>query len=215
MNKKVVIVIIGVLVIIGIAVGGFFLLSRNSSSNDTFNDNTLNKQETEEAKQNILEKSDKKVLVAYFSYSGNTETMAKEIASQTNGDLFEIETDKEYRDLNNEVKEEIANKERHNLLKKVDNINEYDIIFVGYPIWWHSTPVQINTFLEAHNLEGKVVVPFCTSGGSDISETIDSFKSSCKNCAVLDGITISGGSGGAESGKTKIADWIKNLGIFE
>lgn len=165
----------------------------------------------EEKKQ----KDELKVLVAYFSYSGNTEIMAKEIASQTNADLFEIETDKEYNDLTNEVKAEIANNERHTLLKKVDNIDEYDIMFVGFPIWWHSTPVQINTFLEAHNLDGKIVVPFCTSGGSDISETIDSFKGSCKNCAILDGITISGSSARTNSGKNKITDWIKNLGIFE
>ena len=215
MNKKTLIVLIGILIIACIAISGFFLLNKGNNTNDKLNDNSLNQKETEEAKQDVLEKNDKKVLVAYFSYSGNTQIMAKEIASQTNAFLFEIETDKEYKDLTNEAKEEIEKNERHNLLKKVENINEYDIIFVGFPIWWHSTPVQINTFLEAHNLDGKIVIPFCTSGGSDISEAMDSFKSSCKNCTVLDGLTMSGSSASTDSGKKMITDWIKSLGIFE
>ena len=211
-KKWLVIIIPVVLILIAVLVYNMF---RFPTMFKNLKDESLSEEKVNALVDEIKGKEDIKTLVAYFSYSGNTKIMAEEIASQTNGDLFEIKTDKEYSDLTNEVKEEIANNERHNLLKKVDNIDEYDVVFVGYPIWWHSTPVQINTFLEAHNLENKVVVPFCTSGGSDISETIDSFKSSCKNCAILDGITISGSGASTDSGKEKIIDWLKKLGIIE
>ena len=217
MNKKIIIGIIVFLVIAFLIVFGAFMFfnNNNQSSNNNTRDNSLNETKTEEIKENISNKTDKKVLVAYFSYSGNTKSMAEEIASETSGDLFEIQTDKEYSDLTNETKEEITRGERHTLTKKVDNIDQYDVIFVGYPVWWHSTPVQINTFLEANNLSGKVVVPFCTSGSSDISETISSFKNSCKDCVVLEGITITDNNATTEAGKTKIANWLNNLGIFE
>lgn len=214
MNTKKRLVLIIPIVLILIAVLGYNMF-RFPTMFRKLKDESLSEEKVAALVDEIKAKEDIKVMVAYFSHSGNTKIMAEEIASQTNGDLFEIKTDKEYSDLNNEVKEEIANNERHNLLKKVNNIDEYDVVFVGYPVWWHSTPVQINTFLEAHNLEGKVVIPFCTSGGSDISETMDSFKNSCKNCAVLDGITISGSSASTDSEKEKITAWLKKLGIFE
>ena len=212
-TKKRLVLIIPVVLILVVVLG--YNMFRFHTMFRNFKDKSLSEEKVNTLVDEIKGKEDIKILVAYFSHSGNTKIMAEEIASQTNGDLFEIKTDKEYSDLTNEVKEEIANNERHNLLKKVNNIDEYDVVFVGYPVWWHSTPVQINTFLEAHNLENKVVVPFCTSGGSDISETMDSYKNSCKNCAILDGITISGSGASTDSGKEKITAWLKKLGIFE
>ena len=152
---------------------------------------------------------DKKVLVTYFSYTGNTKAMAKEISKETGGDLFEIKTDKKYDDLTNEVKDEIENDERHTLISKVDHIEEYDVVFVGYPIWWHSTPVQINTFLDTYDLSDKTVIPFCTSGGSDLSETLPSFKNSCKAKKILEGLTLNGNEATSKSNQKEIKKLVK------
>lgn len=85
-------------------------------------------------------------------------------------------------------------------------MKSYDVVYVGYPIWWHSTPKVINTFLEEQNLKGKTVIPFCTSGGSDIEETLSDLKKSCKGATVLEGYT-------AEEGTTKeIRNWLKDIG---
>lgn len=154
---------------------------------------------------------DKKVLVTYFSYTGNTKAMAKEISKETGGDLFEIKTDKKYDDLTNEAKDEIENDERHTLVSKVDHIEEYDVVFVGYPIWWHSTPVQINTFLDTYDLSDKTVIPFCTSGGSDLSETLPSFKNSCKAKKILEGLTLNGNEATSKSNQKEIKNWLDKL----
>lgn len=154
---------------------------------------------------------DKKVLVTYFSYTGNTKAMAKVISKETGGDLFEIKTDKKYDDLTNEAKDEIENDERHTLVSKVDHIEEYDVVFVGYPIWWHSTPVQINTFLDTYDLSDKTVIPFCTSGGSDLSETLPSFKNSCKAKKILEGLTLNGNEATSKSNQKEIKNWLSKL----
>lgn len=76
----------------------------------------------------------------------------------------------------------------------VENMEEYDIVFVGYPVWWHATPAPINTFLESYDLTGKLIIPFCTSGGSDIDETMPTFLNSCDGLAVYGEKRISGTS---------------------
>lgn len=186
MKKKV--LLVGIVVIV--LLGGFLY----------FND-----------KSTTTVKEDKKVLVAYFSYTGNTKEMAKEISKETGGDLFEIKTDKKYDDLTNEAKDEIENDERHTLVSKVNHIEDYDVVFVGYPIWWHSSPVQINTFLEAYDLSDKTVIPFCTSGSSDLSETLPSFKNSCKAKKILEGLTLNGSEATSKSGQKEIKNWLNKL----
>lgn len=199
MNKKIIIEIIAVIAILTIVVGTIIL--NNSNENNEANNNLAN--------------TDKKILIAYFSYSGNTEVAAKEIQDQIGGDLFEIKRKEEYSssNLSDEAKEEIESKKRPELAEKLENIDRYDVVFVGYPIWWHSTPVVINTFLESYDLSGKTVIPFCTSGGSDIEETLESFKSSCNSNKILEGITISGSSGNSNSGKEKLKNWITSLDL--
>ena len=223
MHKKIVIGIILVIAILSII--GVIAL-KNNSQNNQISSNNENLASNEDAnvsnKNNITENNeenknlantDKKILIAYFSYSGNTEAMAKEIQNQVGGDLFEIKRQKEYSssNLTDEAKAEIESKERPELANKISNIDEYDIVFVGYPVWWHSTPAPVNSFLESYDLSRKTVIPFCTSGGSDIEETMDSFKSSCNSSKISEGLTISGSSANSDSGKTKIKNWITNL----
>ncbi|MGP1476663.1 MAG: flavodoxin [Phocaeicola sp.] len=116
-----------------------------------------------------------KTLVAYFSATGTTEKIAKDLADVVKGDLFKIEPAKPYTtaDLNWNDKEsrstvEMADKSsRPAIANKVQNMADYDIVFIGFPIWWYTNPTIINTFMESYDFTGKTVVPFATSGGSN------------------------------------------------
>ncbi len=141
------------------------------------------------------EKSDSTSLVVYFSATGNTETLAKKIAAASGSDIVEIIPKEPYTsdDLNYSNDDCRANKEhkdenaRPEISNKIENIENYDTIFIGYPIWWGTTPKIINTFLESYDLSGKVIMPFCTSGGSGVSNSVSAIKSACPNSDVKDG----------------------------
>lgn len=209
MSKKIIIGIIAVIAIVAVIIGVVALNNNNESNEITANNEKLNGNE----ENNKLVGTDKKILITYFSYSGNTEIVAKEIQNQLGGDLFEIKRKGNYSNVSEEAKDEIENKKRPELEEKIDSIEDYDIIFVGYPIWHHSTPAPVNTFLESYDLSGKTVIPFATSAGSDIEETLESFKSSCNSNKILEGITISGSSGNSNSGKDKIKNWLTGLSL--
>ena len=116
--------------------------------------------------------SQRKILIAYYSYSGNTAEVAKAIQAKTGGDLFEIKSDHaypaEYRPMTEQAKKEIADGFRPNLTTKVGNIAQYDIVFLGSPNWWGTITPQVSSFLESYDLNGKTVVPFITHGGGGV-----------------------------------------------
>ena len=129
----------------------------------------------------------KKTLVAYFSCTGNTRHLAKKIAEITNGDLFEIkpavpytEEDLDWRNSKSRSSVEMSDKSsRPAIAEKVENMDQYDVVYVGFPIWWHIAPTIINTFLESYDFSGKTVIPFCTSGGSNVGDTERYLHPSC------------------------------------
>ena len=141
---------------------------------------------------------DGKTLVVYFSWSGNTEEMANHIAEQTGGDLFEIEPKTPYPDDYNETGD-IAEKERdENARPEIadlpDSIEEYDTILVGYPIWWHTAPMIIGTFLENYDLTGKEIYPFTQSASMDTEQfknSMDFVRENAANANVHDGLFVS------------------------
>lgn len=118
-----------------------------------------------------------KVLVTYFSATGNTEKAAKQVASIVGGDLHKIQPEKSYTsaDLNWQDKASRSSvemgdsKSRPAIIADLKNLADYDIIYLGFPIWWNQAPKIINTFLESYDLAGKTVIPFATSGSSSIS----------------------------------------------
>ena len=126
--------------------------------------------------------ANKKVFVAYFSATGTTAEVAKLVAEATDGVLFQIEPEKAYtsadldwRNKQSRSSVEMSDKSSRPALKtKVESLGEYDIIYLGFPIWWDTAPTLINTFIEAHNFGDKLVVPFATSGSSSI-------KNACAN----------------------------------
>ena len=129
----------------------------------------------------------KKTLVAYFSCTGNTRQLAKTLAEVTGGDLYEITPEKPYTsadlDWNNDHSRssvEMRDKSsRPAISGKVENFNDYDVVFVGFPIWWYVAPTIINTFLESYDFSGKIVIPFCTSGSSGVGQTDKYLHPSC------------------------------------
>lgn len=171
----------------------------------SLSDNSLSDSQVEELRDEILSQPDVKVLVAYFSYSGTTRGIANAISEKTGGDRFEIIPQDGYSNVYLESNREIRGNERPALTDTVENMEEYDIVFIGYPVWWHATPAPVNTFLESYDLAGKLIIPFCTSGGSGIDETLPTFLYSCDGLAVYGERRISGVS--------QLDGWLSELGV--
>lgn len=131
-------------------------------------------------KNNDMSNNSNKTLVAYFSATGTTMEAATKLAKVANADLHEIvpevpytPADLNWRDKSSRSSVEMADKSsRPAIANKVENMEQYDTVFVGYPIWWYIAPTIINTFLEQYDLTGKTIVPFFTSGGSGAGETM-------------------------------------------
>lgn len=155
-----------------------------------------------------------KILIAYYSYSGNTKEVAETIHAKIGGKLFEIKTEgtypAEYRPMTVQAKKEIEEGYRPKLISQVDNISQYDVIFLGSPNWWGTITPQVSSFLSSYDLSGKTIVPFITHGGGGVQRTISDMTSQCKGCQVSqEGWT---GYGKNTNG---IEAWLKNLGYIQ
>lgn len=136
-----------------------------------------------------------KTLVAYFSATGATMNVASRLARATDSDLFAIVPSDPYTsaDLNWRDKQSRSTLEasdpscRHAIVSKVKRIEDYDTIFLGFPIWWYVAPVIINTFLESYDLAGKTIVLFATSGGSGMGKTASVLRPSAPNAKIVEG----------------------------
>ena len=145
----------------------------------------------------------KKILVAYFSASGVTERAAKEIAKEVNGDLFEIrprepytEADLDWIDKGSRSTKEMNDPDcRPEIAKTVENIEQYDIVFLGFPVWWYDEPRIVDTFLESYDFSGKAIIPFATSGGSGISRAQKSLQEHCPKAEWKQGKLVNSGAG--------------------
>lgn len=194
-----VIIVIAVLIFIGYQIYRYPAMFRNLS------DESLDSEAVSELRTEIAAREEKQVLVAYFSYSGTTRNVANALSERIGADLFEISPQEGYSNVYVQSNSEIRNNERPTLSGTVENMEEYDIVFIGYPVWWHATPAPINTFLESYDFTGKLVIPFCTSGGSDIEETMPTFLNSCQGIAVYGERRI--------SGTDQIDDWLAELNL--
>lgn len=156
-----------------------------------------------------------KILIAYFSKTGNTRNVAQEIQKNVGGDLFEIKTTntypEEYQATTEQAKTEKNNNFRPQLVAEVANFDSYDVIFVGYPIWWGTMPMGVFSFLEQYNFAGKTVIPFCTHEGSGLGNSISDIKRTCPQANVLKGLALRGSN--AASSQQEIAAWLKSIGM--
>lgn len=159
------------------------------------------------------EAEESKMLVVYFSATGNTRPMAETIAQTTGADIFEIvpvepytSADLDYNDdncrANREMNDDTA---RPAIAGSIENIDEYDTIFLGYPIWWGTMPRIINTFLDTYDLSGKTVMPFCTSGGSSISTSVSAIRNAEPTADVKEGLR-----GSSSVTSSQIETWLED-----
>lgn len=183
----------------------------------------------------------KKILIAYFSYgentelpsdvdasasasiqildgkvTGNTGLVANYIAEDTGGDLFSILTTEKYPS-NYDDTVALGQEEKNNNIKPaisthIENLDEYDIIFVGYPNWWYGLPMVMQSFFDEYDFSGKTIIPFCTSGGSAFSDSINEIKELEPNANVVDdGFHV--GASSANNAQDQVQDWIDGLNI--
>lgn len=153
-------------------------------------------------------------LVAYFSASGVTARVAEKLSEAIGADLYAIEPEVPYTkaDLDWMDKKSRSTIEMNNpasrpaITGKRDNMNDYDTVFVGFPIWWYVAPTIINTFLESYDLTGKTIIPFATSGGSDMGKTNEKLLPSCKGAKLLNGKVFKASVSGAD-----LAKWAEGL----
>ncbi|GAA0799905.1 flavodoxin [Faecalicatena orotica] len=157
----------------------------------------------------------KKMLVTYFSASGETAKLAKKLAETVGADLFEIKPEVPYTsaDLDWMNKKSRSSMEmndknsRPGIASKVTDLNAYDVVFIGFPIWWYVAPTIINTFLESYDFSGKTVVTFATSGGSGMGNTDKVLKELCPNSVIWK----KGKRFHANAGKSELENWVKEL----
>ena len=220
MNKKIIVLIVAIVVIAVGCIGFWFMSSNNKikfNNNSNTNTNTTeNQNSNEKQEENINDNENgttnvKKIAIIYFSATGTTEKVARFLRDWAGGDLIEIVPKDEYtsEDLNYNNNNSRSTKEQNDSsarpeIKNTINTDNYDVIFLGYPIWFGDAPRLILTFLDSHNLDGKTVIPFCTSGGSGISSSVSYFKSHYKNVNFQDGATLN-------NGENAIKKWVDGL----
>ena len=149
-----------------------------------------------------------KALVAYFSASGVTAKVAEKLAGAIGADLYEIKSEQTYTDadLNWQDKKSRSSVEMNDrssrpaIGNKVENMDQYDTVFVGFPIWWYREPSIIDTFMEAYNFDGKTVIPFATSGGSGLGDSAKNLQELAKGAKVINGKRFSSGTSADELG---------------
>lgn len=190
----------------------------NTASN---NDTSAELQQTEatneevETQNSVQEPTEtgSKSLVVYFSWSGNTRSVAGSIASRTNSDVFEIVPAEPYSDDYDTVvdlaQEEQKNNVHPEIVGSIDDIEQYDVVYVGYPNWWGDMPMVLYTFFDTYDLSGKTVAPFCTSGGSGLSNTVNEIKELEPNATVTEGLHI--GSSSASNPDNAVNEWLAEI----
>lgn len=197
---------------------------KNSADTDKKVENSTPAEKTATEK-----KSGGKILVAYFSRTGdnyevgviekgNTHIVADMIAEKTGADMFEIKPVKpypeDYQECTELAKKELAENARPEFVGKVENFAQYDTIFLGYPIWWSDLPPVVYTFLESNDFSGKTIIPFCTSAGEYMTGKERDIPQSAKGATMREGIGIKGKTcqDDPENVRAKVNDWLKNLG---
>lgn len=166
----------------------------------------------------------KKILVAYFSHTGqnyfngaivdlskgNTEVVAEMIADLTEADLYEVQSVKEYPFDYNKctivAQSELRANSRPELANDID-INNYDVVFIGYPNWWGTMPMPVWIFLESHNFKGKTILPFCTHEGSGMGNSETDLKKICKDVSIEKGLAIYGSK--ASNARSAVEKWLQ------
>lgn len=219
--KKAIVILLSLTIILGLtACGNSASKTKQPSTEDTF---VESKADTESAETSInMENTDNqdaqehKILVAYFSATGTTKGVAEHIANGLNADIYEIvpeeaytDADLDYNDNNSRTTIEMNDPDaRPAISGSVENMEQYDIIFVGYPIWWGEAPRIVSTFMESYDFSGKTIVPFCTSGGSGIGSSASNLERLTSGATWLDGRRLNG-----SDSQDTVMEWVNSLDL--
>lgn len=157
------------------------------------------------------------VLIAYFSWSGNTKQLAEMIQEQIGGELFEIAPETPYTDDINELSGIALREQRDNirptLNSAVSDMSRYDVIFVGFPNWWNNMPMPVFTFLEEYDFSGKTVIPFTTYGNGVWGKSVDSIQDILLEATILDGLAIQEHE--LQDAPAEVSEWLQGLGLMK
>lgn len=172
--------------------------------------------ETKQPETEAPETQGSKVLVAYFSATGTTKGVAEHIANGLNADIYEIipeepytDADLDYSDNNSRSTIEMNDSSsRPAISGSVENMEQYDIVFIGYPIWWGEAPRIVSTFVESYDFSGKTVVPFCTSGGSGVGSSATNLEQLTSGAAWMEGKRLNGGDS-----QDTVMEWVNGLDL--
>ena len=185
--------------------------STDSASKTQENENSDSNSEKADAD------SESAVLIAYFSWSGNTKQLAEMIQEQMGGELFEIEPETPYTDDINELSGISLQEQRDNirpaLSSAAPDISQYDVIFVGFPNWWNNMPMPVFTFLEEYNFSGKTVIPFTTYGNGVWGKSVDSIRATLPDVTILDGLAIQEHE--LQDASSEVSEWLQGLGLIK
>lgn len=233
MMKKTIAILLFLVMVLGLAACGNSASRTEQSSTDensvestasveesvegsnTDADNTdVSESQTEETDAPDTQES--KVLVAYFSATNTTEGVAEHIANGLNADIYEIvpedpytDADLNYNDNNSRTTIEMNDPDaRPAISGSVENMDQYDIVFIGYPIWWGDAPRILSTFVESYDFSGKTIVPFCTSGGSGIGSSASNLEQLTSGATWLSGRRLNG-----SDSQNTVMEWVNSLGL--
>lgn len=158
-----------------------------------------------------------KILVAYYSLSGNTRTIANQIQKATGADRFEIDVAKaypsDYQSVVDQAKKEINNGEKPALKAMPEDLSQYDVIFIGSPNWWSTIAPPVATFLTNGNFSGKTIIPFVTHGGGGMARCETDIEKLCPQSTLLKGFAINGSS--VQNATPRVQKWLQEIGIME
>ena len=156
-----------------------------------------------------------KVLTVFYSHSGNTRECADHIHKKVGGDIVEIipaePYPEDYEAVVKQAKQELKSGYKPALRTRVENIDSYDVIFVGSPNWWNTVAPPVMTFLGEHDLSGKAAVPFVTHAGSGLGRSAQDIARLCPGSTVLEGLAVWGGE--VRTAQTQVSEWLRKLGM--
>lgn len=198
------------------ALAGLAMLSLGCSSDKTAKADAPQpevKQSTNEGASQAMNNNGKKILVAYFSWSGNTKAVAEEIHKQVGGDIVEIVPATPYSETYSvtvaKAKAEQAANARPAISTKIADFDKYDVVFLGYPNWWGSFPMPVATFVETYKLDGKTVAPFFTHGGGGEQRCLSDLQKLTPNAKFTQDLVLSGSS--SKNAQGQIKSWLDSL----
>jgi flavodoxin len=222
MMKKTIAILFSLVMILGFAACGNSSSQTEQPSKEEHSEVISTEMETGDVSESQPEETDipdvqeKTVLVAYFSATGTTEGVAEQIANGLNADIYEIvpeepytDADLDYSNNNSRATVEMNDPDaRPAISGGVENMEQYDIVFIGYPIWWGEAPRIINTFVVSYDFTGKTIVPFCTSGSSGIGSSAANLEQLTSGAQWLSGERFSG-----NDSQDAVMEWVNSLGL--